>query len=233
MNVQLNGYKDMNNSIFKRSAITFMIAFISLVAFAQGEGCYNNLRSNGVQAMEKKEWKNAITILEMSKLCPDMPRNNDIDALVWQCRQRLNPKPAPIDYSVYSDALVKKAEEGDAVSQYALGLFYDQGHGVSQDYTKAFEWFKKAAEKGDSAGQYSLGDCYYNGEGVEQNYFSAVEWYTKAANQGIVPAYRQLGICYVLEQGVARDLNKAKELLSIAAEKGDSLAQRLLNKIQK
>ena len=130
-------------------------------------------------------------------LCPDKPNKNDLDALIWQCKQQLKPKTSIVDYSVYSEDLVK------------------------------------AAEKGDSAGQYSLGDCYYNGEGVEQNYFSAVEWYTRAGNQWIAPAYRQLGICYFLEQGVTRDLDKAKELLSIAAEKGDSLAQRLLNKIQK
>jgi uncharacterized protein len=31
-----------------------------------------------------------------------------------------------------------------------LGLLYDNGHSVAQDYAKAREWYEKAADKGDA-----------------------------------------------------------------------------------
>jgi len=49
----------------------------------------------------------------------------------------------------YSSALVKKAEQGDAVSQGKFGLCYFLGDGVQQNYEKAVEWFLKGAENGN------------------------------------------------------------------------------------
>ena len=33
---------------------------------------------------------------------------------------------------------------------FYLGVLYDSGDGVSQDYAKAREWFEKAADKGSA-----------------------------------------------------------------------------------
>lgn len=41
------------------------------------------------------------------------------------------------------------ADQGDASAQYNLGLLYDQGHGVPQDYGQA-AWYRNAAEQGQS-----------------------------------------------------------------------------------
>ncbi|WP_042906619.1 tetratricopeptide repeat protein, partial [Glaesserella parasuis] len=40
------------------------------------------------------------------------------------------------------------AEQGDAVAQFNLGVMYDKGQGVRQDYHQAAKWFQKAAEQG-------------------------------------------------------------------------------------
>ena len=45
--------------------------------------------------------------------------------------------------------LEKRAGKGNSDAQYQLGLLYYIGIGVSQDFAKAFHWFKKAAAKGD------------------------------------------------------------------------------------
>jgi TPR repeat protein len=37
-------------------------------------------------------------------------------------------------------ALLAKANAGDASAQYSLGLHYDQGQGVTQDYAQAASW---------------------------------------------------------------------------------------------
>ncbi len=41
------------------------------------------------------------------------------------------------------------AEQGDADAQYTLGLMYELGQGVQQDYVQAYLWFNLAAAQGD------------------------------------------------------------------------------------
>ncbi len=45
----------------------------------------------------------------------------------------------------------KMAEFGSAKAQYILGEMYEEGRGVKQDYTKAFEWYNKAKENGHNS----------------------------------------------------------------------------------
>ena len=50
----------------------------------------------------------------------------------------------------------KAAEQGDADAQYNLGISYDRGEGVPQDYVEAVKWYRKAAEQGDADAQNKL-----------------------------------------------------------------------------
>ena len=38
------------------------------------------------------------------------------------------------------------AEAGDVDAQYNLGIMYDNGYGVPQDYAEAVKWYRLAAE---------------------------------------------------------------------------------------
>jgi TPR repeat protein len=49
------------------------------------------------------------------------------------------------------------AEQGDAQAQYNLGIMYDNGQDVPQDYTAAASWYRKAAEQGHAQAQFNLG----------------------------------------------------------------------------
>lgn len=40
------------------------------------------------------------------------------------------------------------ASEGNAKAQYFLGVMYEGGEGVKQDYLKAKEWYKKSCQGG-------------------------------------------------------------------------------------
>ena len=73
----------------------------------------------------------------------------------------------------------RRQGQRDAMSN--LGLLYDNGQGVAQDYAKAREWYEKAADKGDADAMFNLGLLYDNGQGVAQDYAKAREWYEKAA----------------------------------------------------
>ena len=77
-----------------------------------------------------------------------------------------------------------------------LGLLYDNGLGVAQDYAKAREWYEKAADKGDANAMASLGLLYHNGQGVAQDYAKAREWYEKAADKGDADAMVNLGLLF-------------------------------------
>ena len=46
------------------------------------------------------------------------------------------------------DAVKKAAEQGHVDSQFILGLMYDNGYGVPEDYAEAVRWFRKSAEQG-------------------------------------------------------------------------------------
>jgi TPR repeat protein len=77
----------------------------------------------------------------------------------------------------------KSAEEGDSSAQYRLGLLYEGGVGVPQNYKKAKEWFEKAAKQGHVGAQADLGTLYLQGAGTPQSAQMAVFWFSQAAEQ--------------------------------------------------
>ena len=83
------------------------------------------------------------------------------------------------------DNVFIRAEKGDAKAQFVLGLKYDTGKGVRQDYTEAEKWYRKAAEQGYAEAQFNLGTMYDEGRGVRQDYAEAAKWYRKAKDQGV------------------------------------------------
>lgn len=46
----------------------------------------------------------------------------------------------------------KLANQGNAQAQYNLGIMYENGQGVRQNYRTAKEWFGKACDNGDQDG---------------------------------------------------------------------------------
>ena len=99
-----------------------------------------------------------------------------------------------------SDELTKlkrSAEQGNAEAQYKLGLMYDIGKEVDQDYQKAFKWYEKSANQGLASSQSKLGSMYRYGKGVDINHSKASQWYWKAAEQGDQDAQYHLGTIYI------------------------------------
>ena len=119
----------------------------------------------------------------------------------------------------------RAAEHGHAKAQFNLGVCYDKGQGVPQDYAEAARWYRMSAEQGDAKAQFNLGFCYYEGQGVPQDYAEAVRWFRMAAGQGHAKAQLKLGICYDLGKGVAQDCAEAARWFRMAAGQGDATAQ--------
>jgi hypothetical protein len=91
------------------------------------------------------------------------------------------PASPPIDIS--AEDLHKQAAQGNAWAQHNLGVLYDNGRGVPQDYVKARGWYEKAAAQGNAWAQHNLGSLYDNGRGVPQDYVKAYMWLDLAAAQ--------------------------------------------------
>ena len=84
------------------------------------------------------------------------------------------------------------AVEGDGAAQNNLGLMYEEGTGVKQDYAEAIKWYSMAAKKGNSNAQNNLGLMYAYGTGVQRNDTEAVKWFRMAAKQGNANAQEAL-----------------------------------------
>ena len=117
------------------------------------------------------------------------------------------------------DPIRQKAEQGDATAQFDLGVMYNFGKGVPQDYAEARRWYLKAAEQGNSDAQFNLGVMYDNGRGVRQDYAEARKWYLKAAEKGAAHAQFSLGFMYDTGQGVPQDYVKAHLWFNLAASR--------------
>ena len=129
------------------------------------------------------------------------------------------------------------AEEGDPTAQYELGVMYQNGEGLPQNYSKAVKWFRMAAEQGDSNAQYSLGLKYSVGHGVPQNYSEAAKWHRKSAEQGNTAAQLSLARMYDRGNGVPQNDLSAYMWANLAAsgglEKAETFSDILRQKITK
>ncbi len=76
------------------------------------------------------------------------------------------------------------AEQGHARAQSNLGVMYESGQGVLQNYKTAVKWYSLAAEQGHARAQFNLGVMYHKGQGVPQDYKTAKKWFSLAAEQG-------------------------------------------------
>jgi hypothetical protein len=125
------------------------------------------------------------------------------------------------DYATALSEWTPLAKQGDAPAQHNLGVMYENGQGVPQDYKIAVKWYRLAAEQGDAFAQSNLGLMYRQGQGVPQDDKTAVKWYRLAAEQGYASAQTNLGYMYGKGQGVVQDNVYAHMWWNIAASSGD------------
>jgi uncharacterized protein len=120
------------------------------------------------------------------------------------------------------------AAQGDPATQYALGLKYETGAGVKQDFQEAVKWYRLAAERGNAIAQNALGSCYDYGKGVTSDPAQALKWYKASAQQGYAAAQFNLASLYYQGKGVERDYLSAAKWYRLAADQGLATAQYIL-----
>lgn len=138
------------------------------------------------------------------------------------------------------------ALKGNPNAQFALGVMYENGQGVAQDYAEAFKWYRLAAEQGTAEeqakdrwygyakgpnivnAQTNIGYMYANGLGVTKDYTEAVRWYRLAAEQGDAKAEVLLARMYDDGNRIKQDYVEAVKWWRMAAEQGVAIAQQNL-----
>ena len=112
------------------------------------------------------------------------------------------------------------AEKGDPKAQLNLGLLYDQGLGVDQDYTEAAKWYRSSALQGVQLAMLNLASLHFEGLGVSQSDTEAFGWYEKAALAGNPTAQYNLSVMFEEGLGTETDPIKAMAWLDLAAANG-------------
>ena len=123
----------------------------------------------------------------------------------------------------------RRAEQGDAGSQYNLGCHYDYGRmGLPQDQAEARRLYQLAAEQGHARAAANLGCSHRDGEGGPVDLRRAAKWFKVAADLGHTEACTNLGIAHMRGDGVPQNRMEAIRYLTRSANEGDDLAARQL-----
>ena len=117
------------------------------------------------------------------------------------------------------------AAQGHIIAQSNLGVMYENGKGVQQDYAEAVKWYRRGAEQGFADAQCNLGFMCSHGQGMQQDYAVAVKWYRRAAEQGHLDAQCNMGLMYSNGLGAKLDYAEAVKWYRRAAKQGNAEAQ--------
>ncbi len=134
------------------------------------------------------------------------------------------------DYTQSLQWHMRAGEQGFALSQYTVGIMYQQGiGGVLENPRRAARWLSFSAEQGLDLAQYSMGLIYFNGESVSQNDTEALRWWQLASSQGHAAAQSNLAMMYYDGRGgVPKDNIYAYMWWYIAASNGSDNAKKNL-----
>jgi hypothetical protein len=117
--------------------------------------------------------------------------------------------------------LVEAANSEDAAALVELGQRYEDGDGLEQNDTLAFEMYARAAAHGHPVGATFLGQCLLYGRGTAEDKPRAVECFREGAAAGLPLAMHYLGECYTEGFGVEADPEEAVHWYRRGADLGD------------
>jgi uncharacterized protein len=137
------------------------------------------------------------------------------------------------DFAVAVTLWLPLARQGNVRAQYDMGVLYQHGQGVAQDYKEAAKWYRLAAAQGDEDAQNNLGGFYDQGYGVPQDYKQAQKWYRLSAAGGDSGALNNIGVLYLKGHGVPQDNLRAYMWESLAAAHGSAEAPKNLALFQR
>ncbi|MDQ0456910.1 peptidoglycan-binding protein [Rhizobium paknamense] len=142
-----------------------------------------------------------------------------------QTPQAAAPSPSqPAAFEVPAEiapaSLAAAAASGQPAALYELGARYQEGRGVTADFTKAAIWYQRAADQGLAPAQYRLAGLYEKGTGVPRDVVKAKALYDQAAKAGNASAMHNLAVLYASGADGKPDMQAAAEWFAKAADLG-------------
>lgn len=133
------------------------------------------------------------------------------------------------------EALIRKAESGDAKAQHGLALQYETGTGVRKNTRRAVYWYRKAAEQHHPGAMNNLAFYYQKGKGgVRKNISKALQLWIDSARAGDASALMNLAEAWRDGTGFPADpviahvfYSEAVKAIPEARESLDQLALRM------
>ncbi len=166
---------------------------------------------------------------------------DDINASAAEraCRSAIEDRPDERRYFYeFGRVLEKKGDADGAIAAYekaagmgsmvalvdGLGLMYENGDGVDQDYQKAADYYRQAADAGSVAGMGALAYLYDFGLLDDNGAIAAAKLYEKQIAVADDP-YAKINLAVILEggrTGVEKDIARAERLLRSAVASGNA-----------
>jgi uncharacterized protein len=126
------------------------------------------------------------------------------------------------------EALRQRAEGGNAISQYNLGVTYHLGLGVAVDCEQALLWYSRAVDQDEPNAEQNLGTMFQSGVCVEKNQVAAVRLFRLSARHGDAGAETNLGFAYYTGEGIPQDYAEAARWFQKAADQGQPKAMKAI-----
>ena len=99
-----------------------------------------------------------------------------VEAAAKAAQPELDRQMAELQLQARIEDTQERAATGDAVAQYDLACFYDQGMGLEQKIEQAFELYQLSAAQGFRSAQHNLANAFKFGRGVSTDPASAIQW---------------------------------------------------------
>ncbi|WP_158933142.1 tetratricopeptide repeat protein [Acidisphaera sp. S103] len=169
------------------SAAQGLLPSVAELPAATGDGTMQGPLEGGVAAMNRSDWRTAVSILlplaEQGNARAQTQMGNiimDNAGLVPGVRYN-----GPSAWQWFNMAAERGDPEGAVNAANMLVFFASRDPARAEtDYAAAMKLYRQAADQGFSKADLGLGEMYEKGEGVPQDYSAAIKWYQKAAAQG-------------------------------------------------
>lgn len=123
-------------------------------------------------------------------LLKDLCKNDDAVALYYLACCYAQGNGVEPDYEKAFELLKRSVAKNHAPALTEMGTIYLSGSiafDITQDLSKAMEFFLEAADQGYPPAQYYISQMYYNGLGVKKSKYKGNKWLNKAYKQGYNP----------------------------------------------
>lgn len=209
---------------------TTRVAWILLLILSTscGRKADANRAANSPTNTLRAETQNGVVITSTTDHYSELAPTNASAHVTTRVVATPSPSDGTVEGATDELILAAKAANGDAKSQYELGLRHANGKGVATNLSEAVRWYRAAAEQGHVESQLALAVSCLNGVGVEKDAAEAVRWFRKAADQEDKDAQRNLGYCYYSGLGVTQDYGTSASWYRKAAEQGNATSQYML-----